>query len=165
MAWLLLAPLALQAVAMGFDEFYFHRRRRLPRWERVGHPLDTLTLLACWGLIFWAPASPPFFWLYAGLAVFSSLFITKDEFVHARRCPAGEHWLHAVLFVLHPLVLLVSALAWPLFDPPAAVPDYLAPASFVKAGLIVHAAAGVLFLVYQTVYWNWLCPTPADLEA
>jgi len=28
---------------MGVDEFYFHRRRGLPRWERLAHPLDTMT--------------------------------------------------------------------------------------------------------------------------
>ena len=47
-----------------------------------------------------------------GLAAFSCLLITKDEFVHQRLCTGGEHWVHAVLFILHPLVLIGTALLW-----------------------------------------------------
>jgi hypothetical protein len=38
--------------------------------------------------------------------------ITKDELVHARSCAPLESWLHAVLFVLHPLVFLAFGLIW-----------------------------------------------------
>ncbi len=53
---LLLAPLAVQGIAMAVDELHFHRRRGLGRWERLGHPLDTLTVLACIG---WTLAVTP----------------------------------------------------------------------------------------------------------
>jgi len=32
---------------MAFDEFGFHRRRTVPRWEWMGHALDSLVFLAC----------------------------------------------------------------------------------------------------------------------
>ena len=38
-------PFFLQGLAIFFDEFYFHHRRGLGKWEKVGHPLDTLTVL------------------------------------------------------------------------------------------------------------------------
>jgi hypothetical protein len=40
------------------------------------------------------------------------LLITKDEWVHADQCNAGEHWLHSVLFVVHPVVLITAGLMW-----------------------------------------------------
>ncbi len=135
MTALLVAPLALQALAMLVDEGYFHRRRGLPRWERIGHPLDTLTIIAClvWLLAVGAGAG------YVVLAVFSCLFVTKDEPVHAKHCTPGEQWLHAVLFVLHPVVLAAFALL-----PPAI--------------LVGQLALTIAVLVYQVVYWNVLRP-------
>jgi 2-polyprenyl-6-hydroxyphenyl methylase/3-demethylubiquinone-9 3-methyltransferase len=124
-------PIALQAAAMLVDEGWYHRRRGLPRWERIGHPLDTLTLVAC------------LVWLLAGggahgylaLAVASTLFVAKDEPIHAQVCTTGEHWLHALLFVLHPLVLAAF---------------FVAP----HAVLVAQLAVTVAFLTYQVIYWN-----------
>ena len=38
--------IGLHAFFMIIDEFYFHMKRILPKWERIGHPLDTLFFLA-----------------------------------------------------------------------------------------------------------------------
>src|ERR1700722_1323339 len=113
MSSLLLLPLALQAVLMIGDEAFFHRKRRLPLWERVGHPLDTLTVLACYAWVLFVSCGPGTLKVYVGLAAFSTLFVTKDEFVHKQHCSGTEQWLHALLFVLHPVVFLVLAIAWP----------------------------------------------------
>jgi 2-polyprenyl-6-hydroxyphenyl methylase/3-demethylubiquinone-9 3-methyltransferase len=42
----------------------------------------------------------------------SCLLVTKDEFVHHLGCTGGEHWIHAVLFLLHPAVLAATAWLW-----------------------------------------------------
>ena len=42
---LLYLPFAVQGLAILVDEFWFHHRRGLPRWERLGHPIDTLPLI------------------------------------------------------------------------------------------------------------------------
>jgi hypothetical protein len=60
---------------MAVDEFYFHRRRGLPRWERLGHPLDTLTALACFVWLLSAAPSASSLSVYTGLSVFSCLFV------------------------------------------------------------------------------------------
>jgi hypothetical protein len=136
--WALL-PLGLQALAMLVDELHFHRRRGLPRWERIGHPLDTLTLLACYAVaIGWSP-TPTALATYAGLGVFSCLFVTKDEWVHARLATSGEHWLHALLFVAHPVVL--AAIAWLWIDGEHAI-------IWTQAGLTLA------FGMYQAIYWQ-----------
>ena len=141
---LLLVPLVLQALAMLVDEAWFHRRRGLPRWERIGHPLDTLTIVLClaW-LISTSPEDPSALTVYAGLAVFSTLFVTKDEWVHATACSAGEQWLHALLFVLHPIVLAVFAVAW-----------WTGRDDLLISQLVLSLG----FTGYQIGYWNWHVP-------
>ncbi len=133
-------PIALQALAMIVDEGWFHRQRGLPRWERIGHPLDTLTIAACltW-LLCVSPASSVALPGYIALAIGSTLFVTKDEGVHARACTAREHWLHAVLFALHPIVL--AAFGWLWWQGQLAV-------------LQVQLAVTLAFMTYQVVYWN-----------
>ena len=138
---LLLLPMILQALVMFVDEFVFHRRRGLPRWERLGHPLDTLTVALCYGwLVALPPSQPDALGIYVGLCAFSCLFITKDEIVHARLCGPLETWLHALLFVLHPIVFLSLALIW-------------------RAGSDTWVLKGALgstlgLFVYQLAYWN-----------
>jgi hypothetical protein len=142
-----IAALGGQAALMVTDEFHFHRARRLPRWERIGHPLDTLTVLSCYAVTLAFSPGDRAVAAYAALAVFSCLFVTKDEIVHARLCGPAEHWLHALLFVLHPVVLAVAALLW------------------IQGGhralLAGQALATLAFGVYQVVYWNipWKQPS------
>ena len=81
---LLYIPFFLQGGAMFADEFYFHRKRGLHRWERIGHPLDTITVLLCYLYLLFSPVTQENIYIYGGLAIFSWLFVTKDEFVHAR---------------------------------------------------------------------------------
>jgi 2-polyprenyl-6-hydroxyphenyl methylase/3-demethylubiquinone-9 3-methyltransferase len=135
-----LIPIVLQGLVMVIDEGWFHRARGLPRWERIGHPLDTATLVAClvW-LLATTPGSPVALPGYVALAIFSTLFVTKDEGVHARLCSAGEQWLHSVLFVLHPIVLAALGYLWWLGED----------------GLLVgQLGVTIAFMMYQVIYWN-----------
>ncbi len=132
-------PVAIQGLAMAFDELHFHRRRGLPRWERIGHPLDTLTVLACYAVAITFPLTASSGWTYLVLAAFSCLFVTKDELVHAKHCEPVEHWLHALLFVLHPIVLASVGFMW-LKD--------------ARTLVLVSAALTLSFGIYQALYWN-----------
>jgi hypothetical protein len=135
----LAVPLTLQALAMLVDELYFHRRRGLPRWERIGHPVDTASVLGCYGLALALPPHVDQLPWYVLLAAISCLLVTKDEFVHAARCEPAEQWLHAVLFVLHPIVLGAGALLWLRGE---------------RGLLAFSAGLTAAFGVYQAVYWN-----------
>jgi hypothetical protein len=136
-----------EAALMVVDEFYFHRRRGLPRWERIGHPLDTTSVLACYAMALAFSPSHRAIGCYAALAIFSCLLVTKDEFVHAKLCRPAEHWVHAVLFVLHPVVLSLAAFLW--------------IQNGHRALLAFQALLTLAFGVYQTVYWNrpWKQPS------
>jgi hypothetical protein len=146
MIGVLLLPAVLQMLAMLADEGWYHRKRGLPKWERLGHPLDTLSVAACYGCLVGTSPGPHALAAYVGLAAFSCLFITKDEFVHSRLCDAHESWLHAVLFVLHPVVFLAFGVIW---------------WSGQNTWLIqAQLAATVAFAAYQLLYWSVLWNPP-----
>jgi len=143
---------------MLFDEFYFHVRRGLPKWERWGHPLDTLTVLACMAYVIWVPFSKAALPFYMLLALFSSVFVTKDEFVHKHHCPASEQWLHALLFTLHPITLACAGLLWPVAQG-IEMPTWLAwlnQSEGIRLFLYLQFGVMGLFCMYQVVFWNMI---------
>jgi len=157
MWWTSLIPFALQALAIFLDEGVFHIRRGLPIWERRGHPLDTLTVLACMAFVIWVPFSPIALVVYSCLALFSSLFVTKDEFVHKEHCSAKEQWLHAILFTLHPITLISAAFIWPVTQAAEVSPwiaSWLNSPRSLSLFLYGQFSAMSLFLLYQIVFWN-----------
>ncbi|GAC1377714.1 MAG: hypothetical protein NVSMB47_22520 [Polyangiales bacterium] len=152
---LVLAPVAVQTAAMLVDELVFHRRRGLPRWERVGHVLDTLTVLGCFVYaLLVAPHGRAAIGGYLALAGFSTLFVTKDEAVHTRHCGPGEHWLHSVLFVLHPIVLGAVGLTWLAAHGAGPLAGLVAP-SHAHLALVGQTIATGAFGLYQLAYWNF----------
>lgn len=134
---LLYLPFILQGLCMLVDEFYFHEKRGLPLWEKLGHPLDTLTVGICYAYLLFGS---PHLMVYVALASFSCLFITKDEWIHTEKCSAPENWLHAMLFVLHPLSFLSAY--------------YLVQngeVSFLK----IQTSVIFLFMFYQAIRWSF----------
>ena len=150
----LFIPFALQMCCMAVDEVHFHRQRGLPRWERLGHPLDTLTALACFAWSLAVPPTPFSLSVYVGLSIFSCLFVTKDEHVHSKHCRPNEQWLHALLFILHPLVLLCAGLLWPAWRRQTL--SFIRYTGFERKFLLGNTLLTLAFGVYQLVYWNFL---------
>lgn len=131
---------AFQGIVILVDEIFFHHKRGLPKWERIGHPLDTATVITCLLFLALAPKNPTTTFIYYGLAIFSCVFITKDEWVHRKFCTAEEMWLHAVLFIIHPLLLFSAAEIWTTHQE-----------------MLLMTSLGVIgFFVYQVTYWNFI---------
>lgn len=141
MTLVLFSPFVIQGAAMFFDEFYFHRKRGLPLWEKLGHPLDSFSVLCCYIFLFSNEYTENHLWIYIGLCVTSSLLITKDEFVHTQKCEAGENWLHAFLFVLHPITFFAAGILW--FQ------------SYERSFFIIPALAIISVMAYQIIYWGF----------
>ncbi len=137
---LYLIPFGLQGLAMFVDEFYFHRNRGLPLWERIGHPLDSLTVFLCYLFLYLQPPTQANMYIYIGLCAFSSIFVTKDEFIHTQHCSAKENWLHAVLFVLHPITFLAAGIVW--------------KENLNLTFLMVQPILIFIFMIYQIFYWS-----------
>lgn len=147
-------PFSLQGLAMGVDEFWFHHRRTVPRWEWLGHALDTSLFLACLACPLLLPPAPPNLRLYGFLAVFSCILITKDEFIHQRLCSGGEHWMHSVLFILHPIVLIATAFLWISTGASAPMGIPAPPLLLAKGMLLLQGLLAAGFLVFQILYWS-----------
>ncbi|MGE3610322.1 MAG: hypothetical protein AB7I27_12090 [Bacteriovoracaceae bacterium] len=105
-------PFCLQGIIMLWDEFYYHHRRELPKWERIGHPLDTITVLTCAVFLLMKSYNETNLEIYFSLALFSTIFVTKDEWVHTEYCSGEENWLHALLFILHPISFISAGYLW-----------------------------------------------------
>lgn len=137
----------LHGILMLVDEFWYHRRREVPSWERLGHPLDTLTVFLPLVLIWFIAPTPGMKTLFIILAVFSCIFVTKDEWVHKHYCEPGELWLHALLFLLHPLLFFSAWILWP--DMHSSEGNPYVPIAFVILLLSVFG-----FGLYQLIFWN-----------
>ncbi len=137
----LLIPFLLQGLLMVVDEFHYHEKRGLGLWERVGHPLDTLTVLITLGF---ALVSQPDVEsnrvIYITLSALSCVFVTKDEWVHTRESSAGENALHALLFLLHPAIFWSGFQLWH-------IPEF-------KTSLQLQFAIILLFGLYQVIRWR-----------
>ncbi len=140
MFWLLL-PLSLQAIAMLFDELYFHRKRGLKKWEQLGHPIDTFFVFLSYLFIAQTKATETNLKVYIALCTLSCLIITKDEFVHTVECEASENWLHAMLFILHPVTFLCAGYIWM---------NQLNPTF-----LMIQPFVLFLVMLYQLFYWRF----------
>ncbi|MGE5196295.1 MAG: hypothetical protein ACM3JI_03070 [Anaerolineae bacterium] len=158
--WLIFCiPFTLQALLIGLDEGCFHIKRGLPRWERIGHPIDTFSVLLCFAYVLLFPFSKGFLQGYVVLSIVSCLLVTKDEFIHKHHCPALEQWLHALLFLNHPVILTALGLSWPIIrqaDSPSWLAAWVDAPEKLYAYLVLQSFFIALFLLYQIVYWNFI---------
>jgi hypothetical protein len=153
--FLIFVPFIIQAIAILLDEGLYHLKRDLPLWERIGHPIDTFSMIACFLFILLIPYDPRFIKFYIALGVVSCLLVTKDEFVHKHYCPAGEHWLHAILFINHSLLITALGFIWPKLSREEMV-NWVPDIKFLLPFLWAQVAFASLFFLYQIVYWNFI---------
>ena len=151
LAALLFLPSTVQGGLMLVDEFYYHMQRGLPRWERISHPIDTLATLACLVFALTMDFSETNLIIYISLCSFSSILITKDEFVHRSLCKEMEMWIHALLFVVHPAVLLAAGFFW--FFRNSTGGGLLGPESATTA-LALQTLVLTSFFIYQVLFWG-----------
>jgi hypothetical protein len=126
---------------MFFDEFYYHHKRRLGRWESIGHPIDSFFFLLCFGFCVLFSFSNFNLYIFIALSIISTLIITKDEWIHSQESYPTENWLHSILFIIHPISLAGLFSAWRYN---------------LKDLILIQAFIITLFMLYQIIYWNFL---------
>lgn len=136
---LIYLPFILQGMLMVIDEV-LHYKRGLGLWERLGHPLDTLTVFVPLAMVSMNDYSETGLNVFIALGAFSCLFITKDEFVHTKECSSFENWLHSLLFILHPVIFVMTFILWKHH------PDN----QFIDFQAILIG----LFMLYQVIKWS-----------
>lgn len=159
MSYLSIVPFLVLGILMSFDEFYYHFKRGLPLWERIGHPFDSLTVFACALFCYLSDFTSTNIWYFILLFTVSIISITKDEFVHQKYCDGGEQWFHSILFILHPLMILGFGLLWYLsqtltINRPGEL--YAIGPSLAKSILLFQTIAILLYTFYQIIFWNVL---------
>ena len=157
MAWvLLLLPFALLGVVTSVDELYYHRKRGLPRWERLGHPLDLLAFVFCWAWMATHDFNDTNLCVYVGLTSFACILSTKDEWVHAELCPPGEQWMHSMMFMFNPVVFFCGGFIWACAPSTLAVPatHWEETAQFLHPLIYLNTIGYVILLIYNFTYWH-----------
>lgn len=150
----ILVFIILHASLMLFDEFFFHRKRGLPTWERIGHPIDTLSTILCFIIVIFLPMTKISFIFYIILSIFSCLLIAKDEFIHLKCCERYEQYLHALLFIMHPIFLGVLFISWPCFSQPLFSFMVIFKSDILAFIIYAQFISVLIFFFYQIVYWN-----------
>lgn len=150
------AMIFFHGLCMLFDEFYFHHKRKLPKWERIGHPIDTLFFIFCYCLVIFFPLTQFYIILFLIFSVISSFIIIKDESVHKKYCATPEQFLHAILFILHPIILIILFLCWPLFSEISHPKFVELNLLNLKKFIIGQFFLSIIFLFYQIIYWNFI---------
>jgi hypothetical protein len=148
--------IGLHAFFMIIDEFYFHMKRILPKWERIGHPLDTLFFLACFVVVIFFSMTKMSIIFYIILSCISCVFIIKDEFIHLKHCSKYEQMLHALMFILHPVLLIILFLSWSSFTKPYFDFLQIIHSPIIKNIIWFQFSSAIVFLFYQVIYWNYL---------
>jgi hypothetical protein len=157
------------AILALFDEFYFHHKRGLGLWEKLGHPADTLTILICYSIVLYFPPTKINIIIYSLFALFSCIFVTKDEFIHSKLCDLKEMWLHAFLFLLHPILFIIVGLYWltanafnnsSLFLKELQDESLRTFTTFFLGQFILT----LLMMFYQIIYWNFLWKEPKQIK-
>lgn len=154
---------AAQGALMLVDEVVYHAERGLSRREALGHCADSLVFAAALSLPALAAPSERAVLAYATAAAFSTVFVAKDEGIHARECGAPEHWVHALLFALHPCVLIADGALWVRGGAPGVLIALPAAAALCAAGQWARwiatgrarAASGVDNAFYDRLDRTW----------
>ena len=137
------------------DELVFHRKRGLHPTARWGHPTDLLLLAACAAYTLIVPYGDLTKIPFGILALFALISPLKDERLHAGKTDGSEQLVHAIRYMLQPLVIIMLGGLWPFllgvnfmvgmmlpFDPESLRP--------VFGGF---AFACVALAIFQFTYW------------
>ncbi|MGY3803233.1 hypothetical protein ACWNT8_04105 [Pigmentibacter ruber] len=146
----------LQGVVMFFDEFYFHHKRKLPKWERIGHPIDTFFFILCYLVVLFLPMTKLTIMVYLFFAILSCLVIIKDEIIHINKCSVYEQYLHAILFILHPVVLIILFFTWSSIVNIGVENSIFLKVININNFIKFQFYLVMLFFTYQIVYWNFI---------
>ncbi|MBS1985442.1 MAG: hypothetical protein JST16_14850 [Bdellovibrionales bacterium] len=112
MFWAGLFIFAAHYALLILDETKNHSRRPIGRRERMGLILDALMLAWLASFVFFVKYSEGMAFVYGALALLTLLLVTRQE-LHVRECDRRERWMHSLLFISYPLVVITLAAFWP----------------------------------------------------
>jgi hypothetical protein len=142
MYWMGLGIFAVYGLILFIDEFAFHRRKGLA--ERRSQALDTFWMAACAGVVSFVEYGDMPRLVFGGLSLISMIWMTRNQFEHARHATPGEHYLHSLQFVLHPILLITLMAVWQFIDGAGLVVGMVLPFSTGGLRPLVYEFFGVV---------------------
>lgn len=143
----LLFLMILHVALLNVDEYYFHRKRQLCRLEVYSLLIDGALYLIPLGIAIFAPISDSWKLLYIAFATLSCLSVAKNEWFY-HHIEKKERTLHALLYLLHPILLYSFYLSW--------VENYFVHNLNFWIIQICYLGFGFKTLSYQIIYWNYV---------
>ncbi|RHX93798.1 hypothetical protein DLM76_12420 [Leptospira yasudae] len=149
-------PFFFGLVLAAIDEFYFHWKRGLPTWERIGHSIDIVFTIIPYSILIFFEYDQTNLLVYVIFALISCMTVVKDVWVHNRECEASEEFIHGLMSMLHPILLLIPALLWPSFHGGQSSILLSKDATMFKFFFTAIYIGSFVWLAYNFIFWNMI---------
>ena len=147
----LLIIMSLQVILFHVDEYYFHRKRGLSKYEIASAITDGAFYVLPLIIATFAKFDSIWKTIFIVLAGISCLSIAKNELFYPA-LQVKERIIHSLLYVLHPILLYSFYISWKgnFFD---AYPNF-----WILQ--LLYVAIGFKTVIYQIIYWNYIHENP-----
>ncbi|MCO4794186.1 MAG: hypothetical protein KC493_10755 [Bacteriovoracaceae bacterium] len=147
MTTFLCAITIIHGLLFRIDEFKFHKKRGLKKVELINALFDGALFIGA--LIIPLFTTYSYWWekLYIAMCICSCLSIIKNEFFY-KGLEIGERVTHALLYVLHPVILFAYYDGWKV--------NYFDNHYYVWMIQLLYVFLGVQAITYQIIYWNYI---------
>ena len=138
----------IHAIAFTFDEYILNKKRNLSQKEINSALLDGILYLAAVALTIFTTFSENLGRVYIGLALLSCISVVKNEAIYPGNIPKIERITHAMLYVLHPLILYAFYISW--------------AQNFFQTNMtywmlqLGYFVLGLKAISYHMIYWNYI---------
>ncbi len=136
------------AFAFAYDEYVLNKRRDLSQGEINSALIDGIIYLSTVAFTIFTTYSDVLGSLYVFLASCSCISIIKNEYFYPNNLPKIERIIHAILYILHPLILYAFYLSW--------------KENFFQTNMtywmlqLGYMALGFKAMSYHVIYWNFI---------
>ncbi len=138
----------LHACLFGYDEYFLKRKRELSQAEINSGILDGILFLFVVSLTIFTTFSESLGYIYIGFSGLSCISIVKNEFFYPKDIERVERIVHALLYVLHPLILYCFYASWKMGF-------FVSDMTYWMLQLC-YLILGVKTVTYHIVYWNYI---------
>ncbi|MCB9091414.1 MAG: hypothetical protein H6621_09740 [Halobacteriovoraceae bacterium] len=143
--------MGLHVLLLNLDEYLFNKKRGHSPYETVSVISDGILFLIPLLIATFVTYSESWVWTYKILAGLSMLSVVKNEFFY-RNLEVKERFIHACLYVLHPMILFTFYESW--------THNYFKEHTYFWMVQILYFGLGMKMVIYQLIYWNYIHEKP-----
>jgi hypothetical protein len=131
-----------------YDEYALKRKRSLSQSEINSALIDGFLFLSIVALTIFTNFSSTLSYVYIGLAVLSCASIIKNEFFYPDTIKREERVVHALMYVLHPLILYCFYTSWSM--------NFFITNMTYWTMQLLYLILGFKTITYHVIYWNYI---------